>query len=181
MTFNKLAPENFSYRPNVRCGEPNFVVRLGPFLVAMVSKTLESTGVVEYHQLLVVFNEAGDEIYYVTAESNGINQPKKFYLCYFEPEIHGTMNSSKLLLLTPVFFCAACRMVREYLNLDFETAPVTQPEIQGLEIMPKVCSQYVPDWREHSRWLIEFIRDGLPEHHSGRGFLDAALEEVSAP
>lgn len=156
------------------------MARLGPFLVAMVSKTLESTGVVEYHQLVVVFNEAGDEIYYVTAESNGLDQPKKFYLGYFEPEVHGTMNSSLLLLITPVFFCAACRMVREYLNLDFETAPLTEPEIQALEIMPEVCSQYVPDWREHSRWLIEFIRDGLPEAHPSRGFLDAALLEGSA-
>lgn len=40
--FNKLVPEKFPYKPSVRYGAPNFVVNLGPFPVAMISKTMES-------------------------------------------------------------------------------------------------------------------------------------------
>lgn len=173
--FNKLAPQEFLYKPRVRYGEPNFVVRLGPFPVAMISRTLESIGVVDYHQLLIVGNEAAEEIYFVTAESNPVEKPRRFHFCSFDPQRHATMGSSKLLLLTPVFFCAACRMVREYLGLDFAAAPLTGPEIQGLELLPQLCEHYVPDWREHSRWLVEFIRDGLPDSHPARAGLDTAL------
>lgn len=179
MGFDKFAPGDLPYTPQVKFTGPDFVVRLGPVQVALISQTLESLGAVQYHHLLAVTNDAGEAIYFVAAESNGFDQPRQFYLGHFDPNGHGTRNSSPLLLLTPVFFCAACRIVREYLNLDFEQAPLTEPEIQGFDVIPGLCDHYVPDWREHARWMIEFIRDGLPASHPGRAVLSNALDGTS--
>lgn len=50
---------------------------------------------------------------------------------------------------------------------ELPNSPLAEPEIQALEIMQKVCSQYVPDWREHYGFAFllpaSFRRNKSPE------------------
>lgn len=175
MSFNKFAPNGFEYNPKVTFDSYEFRAQIGPCPTILISRGLQSTGLVTYHHLLVVANDANQDVYFVSAESNPIDGPEVVYLCFYDPSGHGTKAATPLLLLGPVFFCAACRMTRDYLGLDFELAPITEPERQALEIIPDLCDKFLPDWREHSRWIIEFICDGLPESHPGYLSLTEAL------
>ena len=162
-SFDKLNPENWGTKPHVKFDHADFHTQLGPYPMAMVTSTLESTGLIHYRQLLIVGNEQGKDIYFVSAESNQLNGPDVVYFCTQEPTQHASYFESLLLLVTPIFFCLACQEVRQYLNLDWDAAPLIEPERQGLLAIPRVCDKNFPNWRSEYRGVIERILNEIPE------------------
>lgn len=148
----------FSYRPRVKYGKPQFFVKLGSNSVAF-SSDLQSFGLVKYHHILVVWDENSKEILYITAESNPLDGPDVIYLGQFSPDGHATILSSKLLDQGEVFFCAACQVVRRYLGLDVVQAPLTGAETEVLSIIPDICNARFPEWQEDkgSKALVDMI------------------------
>ena len=171
---DNLSPSAWAAKPAVRFAQADFQARVGPYPVALISSTLESTGLVMYRHLLAVANPAGDDVYFVSAESNPLEGPDRVYFCTQDPTMHSTWFDSRLLLVTPVFFCFACQQARCFLGMDWTEAPLIEPERQALLRIPAICDEYVPDWRTAYRSIIERLLDGIPEDVAEREFLRIA-------
>ena len=136
----------FAQRPAVRLGKPDFVVAMGNLHMALFSEEIESVGMVRYRSIVVVVNEAGEEVLYVGAETNPIDGPQKIYLGMFTPDRHVTVLNSPLLAQRSIVFMAACNLTRETLGLSDEQAPLTRPESEGFEMLEALADMERPDW-----------------------------------
>jgi hypothetical protein len=158
-------PKGNVNRPSVTCGEPDFVIRIGSNLVAFYSKQLQSLGLVRYRHLLVVADPEGNELFFVTAESNPMGGANEIFLCMFKGMTHSLMQSSPLLALEIVFFLAACELTRRTLGLSTEQAPMTKAEQQAIPMLVELVDKLYPEWRSDkgSVELIDFFLDRVQE------------------
>lgn len=161
--INDSKAREWTAKPRVTVGAPNFVAQLGPYPIALFSSTLESTGLVTYHHLLAVFSPEGEELCFVSAESSALGGANSVYFCLQHPDGHENHFDSALLLVTPVFFCFACQAARSYLSLDWQEAPMSEPERQALQVIPRVCDEHVPNWRTGYKGVLERLMQGMPE------------------
>jgi hypothetical protein len=163
MNANTNAPEpplhTFAQRPRVRLGNPDFVVEMGDLRLALFSKEIEPVGLVQYKSIVVVVNTAGEEVLYIGAETNPFDGHQMMHLGMFTPDRHVTVLSSPLLSLRSVVFMAACALTRNTLYLPDELAPLTDPEIEGVEIFKPLINAEQPDWKmdDGSLQLISLI------------------------
>lgn len=140
----------FAWRPAVRLGEADFVVDMGNLRMALFSQEIESLGMVQYRSIVVVVNDAGEEVLYVGAETNPFDGPRKIFLGMFSPDRHVTVLTSPLLAQRSIVFMAACNLTRNTLGLSSEQAPLTVPEIQGFEMLEALANAEQPDWARDS-------------------------------
>jgi hypothetical protein len=139
-------PKPFEHRPAVRLGKPDFVVPMGKLHMALFSQEIESVGMVQYQSIVVVVNEAGEEVLYIGAETNPFDGPQKIFLGMFTPDRHVTVLSSPLLAQRSIVFMAACKLARETQGQSVEQAPLTGPEIEGFEMLEALADIEQPGW-----------------------------------
>jgi hypothetical protein len=158
-------PKSNVNRPSVSCGEPDFVIRIGSNPVAFCSKQLQSLGLVRYRHMLVVADPEGNELFFVTAESNPMGGANEIFLCIFKGMTHSLTQSSPLLALEIVFFLAACELTRRTLGLSTEQAPMTKAEEQAIPMLVELVDRLYPEWRtdKDSVELLDFILNGVQE------------------
>jgi hypothetical protein len=143
-------PQPFEQRPAVRLGAPDFVVEMGNLRMALFSQEIESVEMVQYQCLVLVVNDAGEEVLYVGAETNPFDGPRKIFLGMFTPDRHVTVLNSPLLAQRSIVFMAACNLTRDTLGLSSEQAPLTRPEIEGFEMLEALANAEQPDWAKDS-------------------------------
>jgi len=172
-TENKPQPKRreFSCRPTVKVGTPDFFVELGPYRVGLYFKDIESLGFVAYHHVALVADADFNECLYVTAEWNPMDGPGVIYLGTFETDRHSTVLRSPLLALQIVFFLATCELTRRALGLSQEQAPITEAEKQVVPMLVQLVNKTQPDWRddEGSVRLLDLIIDGVKAEHPDLG------------
>lgn len=168
-TENKTQPKRreFSYRPTVKVGKPDFFVELGPYTVGLYFKDIESLGFVTYHHVALVADADFKECLYVTAECNPMDGPGVIFLGTFTTDRHSTVLRSPLLALQIVFFLATCELTRRALGLSQEEAPITEAENQVVPMLVELVNRTQPDWRtdEGSVRLLDLIIDGVKAEH----------------
>ena len=139
-------PKLFEQRPAARYGKSDFVVEMGDLRMVLFSQEIESVGMVQYRSIVVVVNEAGDEVLYVCAETNPFDGPRKIFLGMFTPDRHVTVLKSPLLAQRSITFLAACKLTRDTLSLSAEQAPMTSPEMEGFGMLETLVNVEQPDW-----------------------------------
>ena len=138
--------------------------------MALFSKEIESVGIVQYRSIVVVVNEAGEEVLYVCAETNPFDGPQKIFLGMFTPDRHVTVLKSPLLAQRSIVFLAACKLTRDRLSLSAEQAPLTIPEIEGFEMLKTLVNSEQPGWTKDdgSTQLIALICAESSERQLGK-------------
>ena len=155
---------SFLYRPNVQIGAPDLVFKLGPYTAALCSGQLESLGLVTYHHLLAVWDEAFNDLFFAAAESNPIDGADVIYLGQFTPTGHSTLTSSRLLAEASVFFPVACHLARRHLELDHRQGPLGAEEDAAIAQIPAIYQRLFQDGMEideSGRSLIEMVMEGV--------------------
>ena len=162
--------KEFAYQPLVTYGEPDFVEEMGPYLIALYAKEIQSHGFMSYLRIARVVDEQMNDCFFVAAETGPADQGAIF-LGTFTADRHSTILRSPLLDIQTVFFLTARELTRKALGLSKEQAPLNEKVNQGLiQRLPGVIElthKVQPNWKtdEDSVRLLDLIIDSVKAEH----------------
>lgn len=141
--MNILSLPNY-YRPRVELGDGECKIEIGSYCFLYYSTGVRSVGAINYRHVLVVIDSAGNDVLWVTAETNDQEGESVVYLGRFMPRHHATLTQSPALIHAEFFVPVACEVARGILELPYERYTLTAIEDTHIAAIPEVFRENFP-------------------------------------